>query len=197
MARKKVIDECPDCEYWDYSDFGYGSYGMAVKRRYEQPAIWNMDAILDTYTNWNSPQADKERTIFGRKEEGLFYNYSDRLDGWDYEKARRAREYASLVSSDHRTATYMTAMLSYFHDGAKVELRHVIAGCNRSNGYPYLIYGYKYQSKVEDAERLFQYDEIRTNQVKVLEEAKAEFTGKFDEAIAEVLENSKPKNEPQ
>ena len=180
-------------ELFFYDDFGVSAHGGM--RRSEYSGTFNLDAILDTYTNWNSSQADRERTIFGRKEEGLFYNYSDRLDEWDYEKGKRAREYAAELGADHRTGRYMTAMLSYFHDGAVVELRHVIAGCNRSNGYPYLIYGYKYKADTSDADRLFQYEEIRNKKKMLLEEAKSKFTEKFDEVFDEVLGNSQQDTE--
>lgn len=158
-------------------------------RKHKQLAIRNEDAILDTYTRWDSPQAKEERTIFGGKEDDLFYNYSDRLAEWDYHKDRRANEYAALVAQP-KTAGYFRAMLSYFHDGAKVSLRHIIAGCNRSNGFPYLVYGYKYTTKPEDAVRLAEYDNIRLTRTAALEQAKAEFTDKFDEAMTEVLEKT-------
>jgi hypothetical protein len=169
---------------YDSWDSPYGPYGS------RKPHVaFNENAILDTYTNWNSPQADKERTIFGEKEPDLFYNYSDRLYEWDYEKHRRANEYAGLVAQP-KTAAFYAAMLSYFHDGAEVSLRHIIAGCNRSNGFPYLIFGYKYTSKPEDAGRLIEYDRIRVSKTEMLKQATAEFTAKFDEAMSDVLKNT-------
>jgi len=174
-----------DNPYYAIHDYarrnGYG--------KYKRPVIRSEDAVLETYTNWNSPQADKERTIFGDKEADLFYNYSDRLAQWDYDKDRRANEYAALVAQP-KTAKYFTAMLSYFHDGAEVSLRHIVAGCNRSNGFPYLVYGYKYTTKPEDAGRLAEYDKIRLGRTAALEQAKTEFTAKFDEAMADVLKNT-------
>ena len=117
----------------------------------------NSEAILDTYTNWMYPQ---ERTIFGEKEGDLFYNYSDRLPEWDSKKTDRAEEYAALVATP-KTAKYFEAMLSYFHDGAIVSLRHIVAGANPATGYPYLIFGYKYDSRPGDIRRLAKYDKIR------------------------------------
>lgn len=182
-----------------YHEYGFhhidGMYGNNPYVLRKPLIIHNPDQILDTYTNWNSQQADKERTIFGAKENGLFYNYSDRLDGWDYEKARRGNEYAALVATP-KTARFYAAMLSYFHDGAEVELRHIIAGCNRSNGFPYLVYGYKYEQKpTEDAVRLAEYDNIRERRKKIKQQALTEFSAKFDEAMNEVLKKPN-KDEP-
>jgi hypothetical protein len=115
------------------------------------------EPLLDTYTHW----ADKrERTIYGTKEPNLVYAYSDRLDEWDHDKARRAEEYAVRVAMP-KTASYYTAMLSYYHDGAAVSLRHIVAGANWATGYPYLVFGYKYEPKPGDAKRLAKYDTIR------------------------------------
>ena len=115
------------------------------------------ETVLDTHTHW----ADKRtRTIYGHEENGLSYMYSDRLHEWDSDKCSRAEEYAALVAK-HRTPAYFTALLSYYHDGAVVDLRHIVAGANWATGYPYLVYGYKYEPKPEDAKRLAEYDKIR------------------------------------
>jgi hypothetical protein len=167
--------------YYDHYD-GFDNYG---RFKYKPLAIWDEDAVLNIHTSWDSEQAKKERTIFGNKEEGLFYNYSDRLYEWDYKKTTSAYEYAALVAKP-KTAKFYSAMLSYFHDGAEVSLRHIIAGCNRSNGYSYLVFGYKYESKpAEDAVRLAQYEEIRLGKVKTIKH----FTEKFEVEIKTILQN--------
>jgi len=164
----------------------YYNFNSPYFRSFKPAVIRNEDSILDT---WNSEKANKERDIFGEKEKGLFYNYSDRLEQWDYEKTRRANEYARLVA-EPKTARYFTAMLSYFHNGSKVILRHIIAGCNRSNGFPYLVYGYKYEEDaVEDLKRLAEYDELIKVRSQVVEQAVEDFAAKFDETISAVLEN--------
>jgi hypothetical protein len=174
-------------------EFGYGidqyGYSYGYEKRKPMP-IFNEDAILDTYTNWADEQAKKERTIFGQKEEGLFYNYSDRLLDWDYSKTRRAEEYAELVAHP-KTAKYFKAMLSYFHDGAVIDLRHIMAGCNRSNGHPYLVYGYKYEENPDNAAMLAKYDDVRLGRKKAIDDLVVEYAAKFDEAINNILKKPK------
>lgn len=144
-----------------FEDGLWSSCGIDINgNRIRKPqTIWSEDATLDTFTHYSSPKAKEVRTIFGKEEKGLFYNYSDHLWGWDYDKMERANKYAKLVASPN-TAKYFKAMLSYFHDGAEVSLRHIMAGCNMSNGYDYLVYGYKYETKPEDTARLAKYDEL-------------------------------------
>lgn len=97
--------------------------------------------VLSTHTSWNSPEADKERTIFGAQEKSLHYVYSDRLQQWDYYKDQNAREIARSLC-EKNTAEFFAIMLSFYHNCQYVALQHIIAGCNRSNGFPYLIFGF-------------------------------------------------------
>lgn len=173
----------------DYDQYKYDFYD-GIYGPWHPPVIRDLNVVLDTYTNWNSSQADKERTIFGAEEKGLFYNYSDRLYDWDYDKAKRAYAYAAEVATP-KTGAYYTAMLSYFHDGAKVDLRHIIAGCNRSNGYPYLVFGYICDEDVKDA-GVAKVVQARKEAEDNHKKTSKEFTDKFDEAMAEVLEKTKP-----
>lgn len=74
--------------------------------------------------------------------EGASYVYSDRLEQWDYEKMRRAKEEAKQSWHPVASANYYSAMLSFYKD-KKVEVVHVTAGVNVSNGYPYYVLGYR------------------------------------------------------
>lgn len=137
-------------EYLDRYGNHYGNDYKKPRLIREKPQpIRNVNQELDTYTNWNSPAAARERTIFGEEEKDLFYNYSDRLWESDWNKTTFAYSEAKRFAPE-KTAKYFEAMLSLFHDGVKIELRHIIAGCNRSNGYSYLIFGYKYQKDIMD-----------------------------------------------
>ena len=102
--------------------------------------ITNKRQKFQTDLHYSDPTANKERTVFGEPKGGLFYNYSDRLfgerwqQGWDQ----------AMKQSTPQTAEFFEIVLNCFHQTNTVNLRHVVLGCNRSNGYSYLIFGYTY-----------------------------------------------------
>ena len=106
--------------------------------------------VLDTpLTNfsphYSNPAFNKEQTIYGQAEEGLNYDYSDRLVQWDYDKAKESQEYAyEQVKTESRVPTvrWVQVYLSKYHD-ADIEIVHIIAGVNKGNGYPYQVFGYR------------------------------------------------------
>ncbi len=106
--------------------------------------IWDKDCLLETFTNYTQPKSRDNRTIFGRAEKDLFYNYDDRLIQYDYERHKLAYAHANgevpLEQPYHRTARWFEAYLTYYYE-EPTEVRHIMAGCNRSNGYSYLVFG--------------------------------------------------------
>lgn len=72
---------------------------------------------------------------------GAEYNYSDRIWQWNWEKARKATDVID-ASLARNSAAYIQEFLRYYFDNPKIELVHVMAGFNLSNGYPYQVYGY-------------------------------------------------------
>ena len=87
----------------------------------------------------------KERTIWGKKEKGLFYNYSDRLQQWNYEKHKAATETADKTGATRHTAEWYQNYLTVY-EGQEVELKHILAGHDLSSGYPYQVFGYKFKA---------------------------------------------------
>lgn len=80
------------------------------------------------------------RTLFGEASAGLTYDHSDRLQQWDHEKYQKAIEHPP---SRPGCARFYQDMLRFYHDDPGLELKHVIEEYNVSNGYPYLVFGYK------------------------------------------------------
>lgn len=68
------------------------------------------------------------------------YNYSDRLWQWDYDKAQQAWEVAKAKDLPHNSAALHEAYLTAYY-GRELELVHIMAGFNWSNGHPYQVYG--------------------------------------------------------
>ncbi len=70
------------------------------------------------------------------------YNYSDRIWQWDWDKCDKAREAVNAKGLDGNTAAWHEAWLRIVLDDSKLNLVHILAGVNLSNGYPYHVYGY-------------------------------------------------------
>jgi len=105
-----------------------------------EPPLRNKLVKLRTFLHYTDADADKELTVFGEARKGLFYNYDDRLfgDKWS-EGCDKAGKEAPL-----QTARFYEIALNHFHDATDVNIEHIVLGCNRSNGYSYLVFGYTY-----------------------------------------------------
>lgn len=83
--------------------------------------------------------------------EGVSYEYSDRLHEWHGEKCDAAWKVASEKGFNKNSAEVMEAYLRELLGDPDLQLVHVVAGVNHSNGYPYRVYGYV-SGKKETAE---------------------------------------------
>lgn len=92
-----------------------------------------------TFLHYSEPYT-RERTVFGRASEKLHYNYSDRL----FSEEWNAGLVLAAEKAQKDTAEYFEIALNHFHGVTTVDLQHVILGCNQSNGFSYLIFGYTY-----------------------------------------------------
>jgi hypothetical protein len=74
---------------------------------------------------------------------GAWYIYSDRLHGWYPQDQLDSADQAARDSGAHPySARYKEVFLKTLLDQPNLELVHIVAGVNRSNGYSYLVYGY-------------------------------------------------------
>jgi hypothetical protein len=71
------------------------------------------------------------------------YDYSDRLWQWDFDKSKAAIQAANESDAISKTARWYEVYLSSYF-GQPVEIKHIIAGVNHSNGCPYRVYGYEF-----------------------------------------------------
>ena len=99
------------------------------------------EAKLNIYQRHWRDVDQNEINVFGRKQDGLSYNYDDGLQQWDYKKHKEAEVHASKKTEKQTRAWYQEYLSFYF--GCEIELCHILQGCNRSNGHSYLIFGYK------------------------------------------------------
>jgi len=127
----------------------YGDYMLSRPRVASTP---DKDVPLNTDPHYSDDRFNnkvewKAQTVFGppsddRGHPGLNYVYSDRLQQWDYAKSERARQAAMSSNAPKRSALFYEAYLSAYY-GKPVELVHMMAGVNCSNGYPYWVAGYR------------------------------------------------------
>lgn len=97
---------------------------------------------LDTqlaYPHYSDPTWDYENTIFGAKADNLHYNYDDRLRQFDYAKHKKGEEKAKNINRN--TARYWLEYLKGYYE-KDIDLQWIGAGSNRSNGYPFWVFGY-------------------------------------------------------
>ena len=102
-------------------------------------------SMTETISSWNPhPSYDHRfkdpQTIWGAEEDGLRYDYSDRLQQYDYDKERAAAKKATEEGHEPRTAAWVEVYLSEIY-GEPVKIRHIASGFNVSNGYSYQIFG--------------------------------------------------------
>lgn len=107
------------------------------------PIVMDKNEEFQTFLHYSDPSANEERTVFGSPKRNLFYNYSDRLSGERWETGWKL----AMKQAKPKTAKFYELVLKHFHDSDDLDLQHVILGCNMSNGYSYLIFGYIYKSK--------------------------------------------------
>jgi len=103
--------------------------------------VHNKNTPLETMPHYTDKRFEKEQTVFGKAEKGLHYDYSDRLWQWDHAKAKQASETANASHAVNRSARWYEEYLSAYF-GKKTIIKHIVAGVNRSNGYPYCVFGY-------------------------------------------------------
>lgn len=116
------------------------------------PTTLDKDKPLETSPHYTDKRFNNEQTVFGKipqsgyGHDNLHYDYSDRLWQWDYKKAEEAIAKANQSGSVPRSCKYYEAYLSAYF-GKDVEIGHIVAGVNRSNGYPYCVFGYKFKDE--------------------------------------------------
>lgn len=120
----------------------------------------SLDVTINTFPHYSDRKYRKEQTEFCSEPDklierhgtlvvdGLHYDYSDRLCEWDRKKFNAAYDHADSVFNTTRkdwekraTARYIQEFLRFYYGDKDLELVHVIAGINKGNGYPYLVYG--------------------------------------------------------
>lgn len=132
--------------YIAYDDYGmpYDPFDPVARRLVRDNAKW----VDPRNTNEKSthPYSYSEFFHFGSREiikqPGVHGEYSDRIFGWDYEKAQRLAKEHIGMPWERAGADRLSKFLSAFH-GRDLRVVACAEGCNASNGYPYYVVWYK------------------------------------------------------
>lgn len=121
---------------------------------FKQKGTTDMDAVLESEPHYTDPRFREEQTVFCAEPDRLHdrrglgtlvvedchYDYSDRLYEWDREKHKEAIGVANQSGHERRTANWYQAYLRHYY-GKPIDLIHIVAGINHSNGWSYRVFG--------------------------------------------------------
>jgi len=95
------------------------------------------------HSHYSDPAFKKEAVIFGKKEDGLQWEYADRLQQWDREKAAASFAIAKEKYGEKNTARRIECYLRQYFENPSLELICILSGTQPFNGYPWYAYGFK------------------------------------------------------
>lgn len=130
-----------------YSDWVLGPESQRQKRDgYHRDdfgqGITDPKAIIPNYNpHYTNDHFKHAQTVYGQPEQGLGYDYSDRIWEWNWDKAEAAKQTANAQAT-YQTAEWVEIFLSIYFERA-IEVKHILAGFNLSSGYPYQVFGYR------------------------------------------------------
>ncbi len=87
------------------------------------------------YPRWEDEYWHHERTVYGKSEPGLGYEYVDRLD---CDRRRAAEKKADKSGAEKRSAKWFSEMMSAY-EGKKVRVRHVTASVDGAGNSIYCL----------------------------------------------------------
>ncbi len=95
------------------------------------------------HSHYSDPAFKKEAVIFGKKEDGIRWEYADRLRQWEPEKADTAWKAAVAECGTKNTARRIERYLQLYFDNKSIEIVCILSGTQPFNGYPWYAYGFK------------------------------------------------------
>jgi hypothetical protein len=128
-------------ENWYYDD---ENYPEEIPQRRIVWASQDINAPL-MVVNYNDKRFKPgiDRILFGREEEGLDWNYNDRLWEWDYKKAQQSNLSARNSGVGFRTPLYYQEFLRAYFDQPNLELVCIKGGYNAQTLSEFHLYGYR------------------------------------------------------
>lgn len=168
---------------------------------YRYPSTTDPDKELETAPSYTDHRFNKEQDVFGAKEENLSYDYSDRLVDFDRKedgeaggKVRTATEAANQSGANPKTQRWYENYLSAYF-GEPVELRHIVVGVNKSNGWYYQVFGYRFKNaKVYEMLPGYKLEGAVENMIELAQRQNRNVASEFNGVKFIVDSNSKAEN---
>lgn len=145
--KKKHMPVTSSGEFIEFFGNEYSGYRGCTRNL----ATTDKDEPIRTFMHYTEPRENQSGiTVFGREENGLFYNYDDRIGHTSCREGgpkffdclgQVVSESGLQTWTNGVTARMIEKSLAMYH-GKPVDLRHVMLGCNLSNGYSWLCFGY-------------------------------------------------------
>lgn len=143
MARRPRHSEYSvDIFTGEMSRYGYGVKGGTdwvdpnrCRTQSEHPYSY------DEYYLWRDTGVE----VYNLK--GLKADYSDRLMQWNYTRCRQAWDMIGMGESTSSISKQEASIFLSHYFNKQVEAVGVVRGCNVGNGYPYLIFIYKFNDE--------------------------------------------------
>lgn len=154
MPRQQVVRGKAPYDVIEVDEMGFPRCRHELKREPDRPRpVFDKRRPLEItphYTNdrFNHKVGHQPQTVFGEEppdptgHPGLHYDYSDRLWQADYGKSTWAWKEAEASGAPPKSAEFLERYLATFYN-KRVEVVHVMAGVNRSNGGSYWIAGWR------------------------------------------------------
>ena len=126
--------------------YDYDMFDSGKNRGY--PTTFDKAKPLKTSPHYSDKRFEQEQTVFGKPSRSryghkhLSYDYSDRLWQWDYDKAEQSAKCANEGGATLNSCRWYEAYLSAYF-GRAITIEQIVAGVNRSNGFPYCVFGYR------------------------------------------------------
>lgn len=139
MNKKDFIENYFNLDDEDMDSLSVDGYTIRRLR----PIAKTKTENLNSNPHYSDSYFKKERTIYGKPNNNLEYVYSDRLYQWDYEKASESWIKAEEKYGNEDTVRKYEFYLSEYYN-KQVEINHIIAGVNASNGFPYQAFGFRF-----------------------------------------------------
>ena len=117
----------------------FDEYGREMT--FKPMVCWDKTVPIRHFLHYSDPQANQVLDVFGRQSPNLFYNYDDRLIGEEWNAGVKLAVEKGLTPF---SVLWYECILNRFHGSTDVNIGHIQLGCNRSNGYSYLVFGYTY-----------------------------------------------------
>lgn len=105
------------------------------------PAPTDKKAPICNFMHYTAPSEDQSGiTVFGSSKPGLSYQYDHRLT--NYGDWQVCQMLAARDVPGRNTAEYYEKALGYLFPDANFDIQHIVLGCDRSNGFHWLCFGF-------------------------------------------------------